>query len=885
MSDEESQYEQSQGYASDPGDEAEASARQLVERVGQKYQKIVQDLPGDDDATENQLALMIFKKALETFKLKSMSRSDSFYGINGSQEKSTYCDHMIQRARVLRELGELRMEVMLDENLLAGQKKELSDKLIKITMYVHYLGLATQYVEVAHQVRSGKMDDVDRSLRERILKDVPSAFKFTKTSYPQSSHSIDDGYDAALTELAKYKLRHMGGKLYGKHFIEDYCSECKECGRYYNEHSVGSDLDCEEFVPLGNKIWSQTWKTVNELPYLTVGTWELVKEGDTDERQLEANKLLPEIDSILKKLFCDNKNPCTFYIFSNTKDAYRQLKERICEHAEDPRLPPLRIRKDCFSMQNGVLETKGEAKFNIDADGIGTGYARFTSFDEATSKTKQCVKFLPNCFFLKAWAIDFNTGQGVTSDLDTPFFDKILLDQGYSLADVRWVMAVCFGRPLSMQHPAYVNDRWDIGALLHGHAGTGKSLLIDVLKALFEKNCVAVLSANGSKSFGLECAVGNDGTTKDLMVCTEFSKEVKVGIQPLKSLIVGEPVNVNRKNKTEVTTRGQIPVVFACNSIPDMENQEGQMERRWFIFDFKRPLKKVNTALLEAIKGELHKLVFKATANYHYLVRELGTTPPLRWPLLPKRFRDNARALRKFNPLDTFLRNPVVTRDPGNYFRPPIDFENVDEYQMPKLVCGPNQYMRQSVLFNLFRKWGCDERRGDIVKKKVKRFDKHMDDNMIRTTFNSFMLRGVRKRMLWFDELGQVATETKIPEDWVLGIGFRTYVDPDDEDAVTPEHFDFDTFYAQHGSLKDISDEAEFENIVDDDDDDPAYRIRVRLRRGARHECVKNIGEMCVKDIDTGLKREWSRTIRGGGEITMYIKKEGSPTKRLKLTY
>jgi hypothetical protein len=886
---------------------AEADAQQLADRVEQKYQSIVQNL-GDDDATETQLALMMFKKALETFKLKSMSRSDSFYG-SDSHEKSTYGDHIAQRAKVLRDLLELNIEVSEDENLLADQKKELADKLTKIVMYVHYLGLATQYIEVAHQIRSGKMGDVDRSIRERMLKEVPDVFTFLPANYPRTERKIDEGLKQVMRELSKYELRHMGGKLWGKHYIEDYCGECKECGRYYEEHPVPG-VGCEMFVPLVDKRWSYTWKTVNDLPYLLLGNWELVKEGDEAERTLEASNMLPDIENILKKLFCDNKNASTFYIFSQMKNPYKDLAKRITEHLESPQLPPLRVRKDCFSMLNGVLETKADVEFDIDADGIGTGYARFTPFDEATKYTKQCVKFLPNCYFLKAWAIDFNTGQGVTSDLGTPFFDKILLDQGYSLDEIRWVMII-FGRALAMQAPKYVNDRWDLAAIFHGHAGTGKSLLIDVIKELFSKNSVAVLSANGSKGFALECIIGKDGTTKDLLVCTEFSNEVKVGIQNLKSLIVGEPVNVNRKHKTEVTTRGQIPLILACNAIPDMENQEGQMERRLLIFDFKRRVKKVNTALLESIKGELHKLLLKFTANYHWAIRELGTTPPLRSPLLPQRFRNNVRDLRKKNPLDSFLRAPRVTKDPGNYFRPPVDFENVEEYRLPELVRGPKRYMRASDLFGLYRKWGCDARRGDAVKKKVKHFDPTTDDNLIRTTFNGFNLRRVRKKMLWFDDLGQVATQTKRPEVWVLGIGFKTYQDPEkDEDPPTIEHFDFDIFYTQHGSLKDIIDVAEHETIADDIGDERVLdRVSVRVKHnpealGPRDDiALEDIDaqkrkwckldsnpeaqgashDIALEDIDFALKRKWSKMIEDGAVIEIRISGATKPAKRFKL--
>ena len=146
-----------------------------------------------------------------------------------------------------------------------------------------------------------------------------------------------------------------------------------------------------------------------------------------------------------------------------------------------------------------------------------------------------------------------------STDIHTRVSDKILRDQGYSLAEVQVILAM-FGRII---YPLKEKDGWDLGLLMYGFAGTGKSTLGQSLLEFFDHEYVAVVGNNHEKEFGM-------GSIYDKFVVAGVDIRDNFTLDPgeLQSIISGEYVQINRKHLTAISMAWTSPCFFSLQRYP-----------------------------------------------------------------------------------------------------------------------------------------------------------------------------------------------------------------------------------------------------------------------------------------------------------------------------
>ena len=184
----------------------------------------------------------------------------------------------------------------------------------------------------------------------------------------------------------------------------------------------------------------------------------------------------------------------------------------------------------------------------------------------------------------------------------TPLFDGVVDAQlSPEAARTLWIM---LGRLLL---PLGTHDNWKVIPWLVGTSvtGTGKSLVQDVVAAMFANACVATLSSNHEKKFGL------DGKYESHLVLGRNLPHKMASA--LADELGAETVLVHRKRQPAVMVQWQAPMLFASNGLPDFAGSS----RRLVPFAFDKQVSSEDPTLLRRIlAAELPAIISKALDAY-----------------------------------------------------------------------------------------------------------------------------------------------------------------------------------------------------------------------------------------------------------------------------
>ena len=95
------------------------------------------------------------------------------------------------------------------------------------------------------------------------------------------------------------------------------------------------------------------------------------------------------------------------------------------------------------------------------------------------------------------------------------------------------------------------HDRWQVVFWIIGHAGTGKSTLVDIMKMFFRNEDIGIVQNNMDPKFGMESYVNmtgpDTGRFKRLLVCPEVKNGFGMPQTIFQQLASGDAVSVQRK--------------------------------------------------------------------------------------------------------------------------------------------------------------------------------------------------------------------------------------------------------------------------------------------------------------------------------------------------
>ena len=221
---------------------------------------------------------------------------------------------------------------------------------------------------------------------------------------------------------------------------------------------------------------------------------------------------------------------------------------------------------------------------------------------------------------------------------DAPLFEGVLNAQmSGEMAELMYVM---MGRLL---FPVRCMDAWQVMPYLVGIAGTGKSLVLDIIAAMFAPSCVSALSGTQERKFGLEGKYD-----KEVIIGRDLPQALSGVLEAtlLQSMVSGEAVSVAAKGKVAIEVQAwRVPMVMASNYKPDYLDSAGQISRRIAAFEFRSAVRRPDPTLTERIlKQELPTIMRKALRAYRAAVELHGNEGFFTW--CPQEMRDAQRAVQ-----------------------------------------------------------------------------------------------------------------------------------------------------------------------------------------------------------------------------------------------
>jgi hypothetical protein len=230
----------------------------------------------------------------------------------------------------------------------------------------------------------------------------------------------------------------------------------------------------------------------------------------------------------------------------------------------------------------------------------------------------------------------------------TMSFLKIFQTQRLLGIDVEWIRAF-MGR---MFFDVKEMENWQVFFILIGLAGTGKSTLMNVLRAFFEQSQIGMFDERVEERFPLM------GVYKAAVILAfDIGRKFNMTQGVLQQVIVGESVEVFIKGKEPVSIANwKAPMWWCCNVYPHFVSSGGAMVRRIVSTNFPYVVEKSDPELDKKIGEELPAIIYSCVNAFHAKLRDHKRQNI--WDVLPQSFKDQqTKTAINTNPLEGFLRN------------------------------------------------------------------------------------------------------------------------------------------------------------------------------------------------------------------------------------
>ena len=123
---------------------------------------------------------------------------------------------------------------------------------------------------------------------------------------------------------------------------------------------------------------------------------------------------------------------------------------------------------------------------------------------------------------------------------------------------------------------------------------------------------------------------------------------------------------VAKKHKTASSVKWNVPGIMGGNAVPGWEDQQGSIVRRIALFNFVKPVTRVDTLLPAKLLAEMPALVLKCNRAYRAAVRAVGSRNI--WDVLPAYFRTTREEMAQIvNSMRGFLASESVQFDTTFY--------------------------------------------------------------------------------------------------------------------------------------------------------------------------------------------------------------------------
>jgi hypothetical protein len=200
-------------------------------------------------------------------------------------------------------------------------------------------------------------------------------------------------------------------------------------------------------------------------------------------------------------------------------------------------------------------------------------------------------------------------------------------------------------------YPLNVYDRWQVVLFIKGTAGSGKSCIGQTVQRWFCPSDVGIMSNNVQPQFALA-----DLYDKFINICYEIKSDFKLNQADFQSMVSGEDLGVNRKNKSvEMVQPWTATTLIIGNESGNWIDASGSIQRRIFTVLFDKTPTSPDPNLSVDLKDQSGMLMLKCNMAFRFLAELWGKHTDL-WSRAPAYFRRQQNALKtQTDPVALFL--------------------------------------------------------------------------------------------------------------------------------------------------------------------------------------------------------------------------------------
>lgn len=307
----------------------------------------------------------------------------------------------------------------------------------------------------------------------------------------------------------------------------------------------------------------------------------------------------------------------TEFMFKSSLIKNNQALTKFITDIDDKKFPFVKFNKDYFGYRDGVYDIVNN-RFFVPEDKVFCRNYFDIPFDSVCSPSLLQV--------LQYQDLDHDTIQNIWGLLGRMFFEVNQL------------------------------DKFQLFPIFDGVAGSGKSRLAQFVSDSLRPGACGTISSTSSKGFVLQ---GKD--TKEALVISDGSNKLcdTIPEDVMKSMPVGEPVDINAKGISQKSVPWKVPFMACCNE--GLGYRGSAFERRFVVIPFTKPVEKENQDfnLVDKLKIETPHMIPFVVNEYHKL---LQTKKPF-WEICSQFIKDTSENnLVNLEPIRMFLNEGSDTR-------------------------------------------------------------------------------------------------------------------------------------------------------------------------------------------------------------------------------
>lgn len=202
------------------------------------------------------------------------------------------------------------------------------------------------------------------------------------------------------------------------------------------------------------------------------------------------------------------------------------------------------------------------------------------------------------------------------------------------------------------------NERFVLGDFSVTHNST---IILKVCKMFYDAQDVGVLSNNIERKFGLSAFYD-----KCLFLAPEIKNDLGIEQAEFQSVVSGEDLQVNVKNRTAFSTTWSVPGALAGNEVPGWADNSGSVQRRVVLWEFAHAVTNGDMKLGEKLLTELPRILLKCNKAYLDMVARHSHVNI--WTVLPTYFKATRDQLaQSVNSVEAFLASTEVVHGADLY--------------------------------------------------------------------------------------------------------------------------------------------------------------------------------------------------------------------------